>query len=173
MTDLLNDVLSISKLEEGKIPVHPENFNVAEFFESIIAEMKLVAKTGQAIVYQHSGIAKVFLDKKILKNILFNLISNAVKFSEENKKIQVESYADNNLFSFKINDQGIGISNEDKKHLFERFFRGQNATNIQGTGLGLNIVSKYLEVLKGEITCESVLGEGTTFKVVIRHLLNQ
>ena len=167
MTDLLNDVLSISKLEEGKIPVHPEWIDLAEFLDQTISEMRLLSKNNQDIRHTHTGEKYIELDKKILRNILFNLITNAIKFSNENQTIEIRSDLNDKLFSLQIKDKGIGISQEDKKHLFERFFRGQNATNIQGTGLGLNIVLKYLEVLNGEITCESVLGEGTTFTVKI------
>jgi signal transduction histidine kinase len=96
---------------------------------------------------------------------MFNLISNAIKFSPEGKVISIHTNTDDSYFIIEIKDRGMGISEEDKKHLFERFFRGYNATNIQGTGLGLNIVAKYVELLKGSIEFKSKLEEGTTFRI--------
>lgn len=166
LTDILNDMLSISKLEEGVISVSRENFDVKEFVIELIREMRPVCKPGQTIQYTHNGEETiVFLDKKIIRHIVFNLVSNAIKFSPEGKPIDVTTEISNGRIIFSVSDSGIGISKEDQKHLFERFFRGQNASNIQGTGLGLNIVARYVEILDGAVECESVLGEGTTFKV--------
>jgi PAS domain S-box-containing protein len=163
MTDILNDMLSISKLEEGKITAVLERFDVIEFVKQIVTELQAVAKKGQLIIYNHDGHREVHLDKKILRNIFFNLISNAIKFSPENETIDVTTQVSGIQLRLTVKDHGIGISEEDKEHLFERFFRGHNATNIQGTGLGLNIVAKYLEILNGDINFDSKVGEGTTF----------
>jgi len=166
LTDILNDMLSISKLEEGGIAVSRENFDLKEFTIELIREMRLLCKKGQTLNYDHSGNETVvFLDKKILRHILFNLVSNAIKFSPENKPIDIESTITANHIVLLVKDSGIGISKDDQRHLFERFFRGQNASNIQGTGLGLNIVAKYVEILDGTIECNSVLEQGTAFKI--------
>jgi PAS domain S-box-containing protein len=165
LTDILNDMLSISKLEEGAISVSKENFDVREFITEMIAEMKGICKPGQNLDYKHNGEVNVNLDKKIMRHILFNLISNAIKFSPENKPIEVNSELKGDKIAFTVKDNGIGISKEDQKHLFERFFRGENATNIQGTGLGLNIVAKYVEIMDGTIECVSELEKGTSFIV--------
>mgnify|MGYP001588903452 CR=1 FL=1 len=98
-----------------------------------------------------------------MKNILFNLISNAIKFSSENKSIEVNAQVKKSSVKISVKDNGIGISKEDQKHLMERFYRGTNASNIQGTGLGLHIVSKYAELLNGTVACKSELGVGTEF----------
>ncbi len=163
LTDLLNDVLSISKLEEGKIRVSPENMDIEDFTEQVMQELQAVAKRGQQVVYQHTGTKMVTQDKKILRIIFFNLVSNAIKFSPEAYPVEVTTKATSNQLDITIKDSGIGISAEDQEHLFERFFRGNNVTNIQGTGLGLNIVARYLEILGGEIHVSSKLNEGTTF----------
>jgi PAS domain S-box-containing protein len=165
LTDILNDILSISKLEEGKTHVTAENFNLKEYVMDVISELRDLTKEGQEINYIHTGKEEVYSDKKILRHLLFNLISNAIKFSPEGKAISVSTNNDTRVFILEIKDQGIGISDEDKKHLFERFFRGYNATNIQGTGLGLNIVAKYVELLKGSIEFRSKLEEGTAFRL--------
>jgi len=167
LTDILNDMLSISKLEEGAISVTRENFDIKEFAIELIREMRVLCIKGQALDYNHVGNETVInSDKKILRHILFNLISNAIKFSPENKPIDIETQINDKHIIITVKDHGIGISKEDQKHLFERFFRGQNASNIQGTGLGLNIVAKYVEILDGTIECDSVLEEGTMFKIV-------
>ncbi len=164
LTDILNDMLSISKLEEGGISVSREKFDIKTFSIALIGEMRGVTRTGQSLDYKHIGDeVNVNLDKKIIRHILFNLISNAIKFSTDNKPIEIVSEINAKTIVLSVKDHGIGISEEDQKHLFERFFRGENATNIQGTGLGLNIVAKYVEILDGTIECKSVLEQGTTF----------
>ena len=95
----------------------------------------------------------VLLDKKLIKHILYNLLSNAVKFSAENKKITISTERTETEFKISVEDQGIGISQKDQKHLFQRFFRGKNASNIQGTGLGLNIIENYIELMNGIDNC--------------------
>jgi len=167
MTDILNDFLSLSKLEEGKISFDPEEFNLNEVASNIVQDIQQITRRDQKIVYSFSGNENIWSDKKIIRNILTNLITNAVKFSNENGIIKVVIDGGSNEFVISVEDNGIGISNEDKKHLFERFFRGKNATNIQGTGLGLNIVAKYVEVLKGRITYESELEKGTKFIITL------
>jgi len=165
LTDLLNDMLSLSKLEEGKVPVMMEKINVKELAAGLILEMQSISKSGQEIRYKHSGNQETIQDKKVLKHILFNLISNAIKFSPEGKPIDISLETGPHKLILTVKDYGIGISESDQKHLFERFFRANNATNIQGTGLGLNIVSKYVELLEGKIRVESKLEGGTLFVV--------
>ena len=167
MTDLMNDVLSISKLEEGKINLNEEIFSLPEFTENTLSELRPLLKKDQTIHYEHTGFETVRIDQKILKNIYFNLISNAIKFSTEGKPIRVTTKTEALEIQIAVKDEGIGISEEDKKHLFERFFRGQNATNIQGTGLGLNIVVKYVELMNGKISVETELEKGSCFYITI------
>jgi PAS domain S-box-containing protein len=163
LTDILNDILSISKIEEGKVVVNYENLNIKDQSNDIVRDLQVVAKEGQKIIYEHIGEEEVVFDKKILRHLLFNLISNAIKFSNEHGSVEVKTVVNKGKITVSVKDDGIGISEEDQKHLFERFFRGQNASSIQGTGLGLNIVAKYTEILKGSIECKSELEKGTTF----------
>ncbi len=168
LTGILNDFLSISKLEEGKQMINPEDCYIKDLAEEIQEELTSVLKTGQVIEYIHSGSTiSIFLDKHIAKNILINLISNAIKYSAENKKIKVNTIIEDNILQIEIRDEGIGIPEDDKQYLFTRFFRAQNATNVQGTGLGLNIVKKYVDLLNGTISFTSQLNEGTLFIVRI------
>jgi PAS domain S-box-containing protein len=165
LTDILNDFLSVSKLEEGKVEHIQEQFEIQRYINEVVAEMELFCKAGQKISYQHSGGEMVLLDKKLIKHILYNLLSNAVKFSAENKEITITTERTDNEFKISVQDQGIGISEKDQKHLFQRFFRAKNASNIQGTGLGLNIIENYIELMNGTINFTSVENEGTTFNL--------
>jgi len=165
LTDLLNDFLSLGKLEEGVITSSPAFFDIVKSTNEILTELQHVAKENQKADYQHIGKTEVYLDQKLYRNILINLISNAIKFSNDDGLIEIRTTVNKNDVIISIKDNGIGISKEDQQHLFERFFRAQNATNIQGTGLGLNIVAKYVELMNGVITFESELNKGTTFTI--------
>lgn len=168
LTGILNDFLSISKLEEGKVNKTPVEFQIIEFSKEVVEEMQEVAKDGQTILYNHIGDDDlVKLDKLILKNILINLLSNAIKYSPEGRPIEYLTEINNKVISITVNDKGIGIPESDQSHLFSRFFRAHNAGNIQGTGLGLNIVKRYTELLGGSIDFKSELNKGTTFNVQI------
>lgn len=164
LTDILNDFLSLDKLEEGVVVANPENIYLNAAINEIIEEMKGIAKAGQKLIY--SGLLnndQIFIDKRILKNILLNLISNAIKYSNENTLIEIKVKRDFDFLEIDIKDQGIGIPLKDQIHIFERFYRANNSGNVQGTGLGLNIVRKYVEILKGEIKFKSIPEKGTTF----------
>ncbi|MEO7988345.1 MAG: PAS domain-containing sensor histidine kinase [Chryseolinea sp.] len=168
LTSILNDFLSLGKLEEGVIDVSPEFLNVKEFLEEIKEEISSTLKSGQKLEIEYLADGKIlYSDPKILRNILFNLISNASKYSDMNKSIHLKCGFEDGQFVFTISDEGIGIPKEDQKHLFERFFRASNAGNVQGTGLGLNIVRRYAEVLSGSISFESEYEKGSDFKVMI------
>ncbi|MGF1533307.1 MAG: ATP-binding protein [Bernardetiaceae bacterium] len=164
LTTILDDFLSISKLEEGKVRNHPEWFGLCEFLEDIAEEMQVVAKKGQQIRFSPLEVAhRVYMDKHILKNVLNNLLSNAIKYSHENKNIYIRVHKLNHQITLEIEDEGIGIPESEQTHLFTRFFRAHNAMNIQGTGLGLNIVQRYLDMMDGRITFDSQEGKGSRF----------
>ncbi|HNR19291.1 MAG TPA: PAS domain-containing sensor histidine kinase [Bacteroidia bacterium] len=172
LNDILSDFLSISKIEEGKVIAEFRSFNIKQLAADVVSEMNALLRHGQKINYKHSGNELAILDPKLIRNILINLISNAIKFSPDGKSITVETANNNSITKIKVKDEGIGISSEDKKHLFERFFRAQNATNIQGTGLGLNIVANYAQLLNGNITFESELDKGSTFIIEFENTQN-
>ncbi len=163
LTDILNEFLSIGKIEDGKIIAHYSTFNIVENIESVCNEMQSHVKGEQKIIYTHDGENLVFLDPSLLRNILINLLSNAIKFSHDNGKILVHSIVNSKTIILTIKDSGIGISKDDQEHLFERFFRAANVTNIQGTGLGLHIVGKYVELMNGHTDFNSELEKGTEF----------
>lgn len=167
LTSILNDFLSLDKLEEGKAECHPELFNLKEFLQEISEDIQEVTKEGQVISYTYDGKAEAFLDKNMIRNISNNLLSNAIKYSNENSPIHFKVKCDDTQVKFEVKDHGIGIPEEDQKQMFERLFRAKNSINIQGTGLGLNIVKKYVELMNGEIEFTSTLGKGTTFFVTL------
>jgi len=164
LTGILNDFLSLSKLEEGKVGVQPGLFRLLPFLETTADELSGLLKPGQKI-YKHlpEHDLEMFSDQKVLKNILFNLLSNAIKYSEAGSRIDCTVEPEGDRLRISIKDEGIGIPQEEQQHVFTRFFRAHNAENIQGTGLGLNIVKRYVELLGGSINFESELGKGTTF----------
>jgi signal transduction histidine kinase len=165
LTDILNEFLSIGRIEEGKVQANFSSFNVKEHIQLVCNEMTTILKKGQRFSYIHTGDPKVYLDLSLLRNVMINLLSNAIKFSPENAVINVSSQVDEKTIIIAVSDNGLGIPEDDKKHLFERFFRANNVTNIQGTGLGLHIVSKYVELMHGTIEVDSELEKGTTFTI--------
>jgi len=166
LTDILNNFLSLDKLEQGKIEAETSQFDISEFMEDIIEEMEsMIKKKNQKIIYSHTGQKEIVLDRKILRNIMFNLLSNAIKYSPENKEIFVSIKVDDKNVVIAVKDNGMGIPEHEQKNLFKNFFRANNTVNIQGTGLGLSIVKKYVELLHGSINFESNPGSGTVFTV--------
>lgn len=163
LTDILNDFLSVGKIEEGRIQVRLSEFNVKDLVKGLINELQTIQKKGQKISYVHTGEEMVMLDPSLLKHIVMNLLSNAIKFSPEKSEISISTKHAGNELVLSVADKGMGISKEDQEHLFERFFRGHNVTNIQGTGLGLHIVGKYAELLNGHVSCNSEINQGTEF----------
>ncbi|MCU0439090.1 MAG: PAS domain-containing sensor histidine kinase [Raineya sp.] len=162
LNDILEEFLSVGRLEEGKIKANFAEHDLETCFHEVTNEMQNIAKQGQKIEFSHTGDKIVVTDCSILKKILINLLSNAIKFSPENSTIIIKSVLDEQGLIIQVTDNGIGISQKDQKHLFERFFRAENAINIKGTGLGLHIVAKFVEMLHGDIFIDSELGKGTT-----------
>lgn len=163
LTGILNDFLSLEKLEAGKTEPKFQEFDIVSFSEDIIEEMQMLAKKNQNIIYQHTGISsKVNIDPSLLKNSVINLVSNAIKYSGENTFIEFNTELTNKELFITVKDNGIGIPEEEQKYLFEPFFRAHNTGNIPGTGLGLNIVRRYAELMGGEVNCKSDQHRGTS-----------
>lgn len=174
MTELLNDFLSIAKLEEGKLQVINREINLPSFIEEFLQEITLLKKDGQEIEFKSSGNLKTFVtDKQLLRNILMNLISNAIKYSPPSGNIELTVIQEEREIIIEVKDHGIGIPEEEQKHIFKRFFRAHNVAEIQGTGLGLNLIRKYAKLLKGRIEFTSTVNRGTTFRVHLPVLFQQ
>ncbi|MET1054544.1 MAG: PAS domain-containing sensor histidine kinase [Pedobacter sp.] len=164
LTTILNDFLSLERLEAGRVQPAFQAFDLVKLAEEITEEMQMIAKQDQNIIYQHTGLeSTVQLDQNLLKNCMINLINNAIKYSGENTFIEFNTEISGNQYIVTIRDNGIGIPDADQKHLFQPFFRAHNTGSIPGTGLGLNIVLRYVGLMNGEVHFESKLNQGTTF----------
>ena len=172
LTDILNEFLSLGKIEEGKVDVNFENFDLTLFMQGVVNEMSVLLKNGQELILEGDENITCYSDASLLKHVLINLVSNAIKFSPENAKIIISTMNQKENIQIKVIDQGIGIPEKDQVHLFERFFRATNVTNIQGTGLGLHIVGRYIDLLKGNITYQSQLENGSVFCIELPNKTN-
>ncbi|MCA0238900.1 MAG: PAS domain-containing sensor histidine kinase [Bacteroidetes bacterium] len=165
LNTILTEFLSLGRLEEGHVQASMEEIDLPALIEDLHQEMKNLFKPGQQLEYTHEGDRNAQLDGRLLKNILINLVSNAIKYSPEQSIIQVNSHIGPASIQISVRDHGVGIPEPDQKHLFGRFFRASNATNIQGTGLGLYIVQRYAEMMNGEVGFSSAVEEGSEFWV--------
>lgn len=166
LTSILNDFLSVDKLEAGDIKAKPVRFSIKDKMEKWVNEFERIIPDGYEFDFELSDSSQIaFQDENIILNILLNLVSNAIKYGGEEKKASLVSMVSGNEWVITVSDSGIGISEEDQKLLFSRFHRGSNVTGIQGTGLGLSIIAKYLEYIDGEIEVSSKLNIGSSFIV--------
>ncbi len=166
LTEILNDFLSLGKLEEGKMAAKPALHDIYVLIREVVSDINSIVRSGQTITYSE-GTYSMMIDRQLLRNVMFNLLSNALKFSPEGAVIDVNIDLTDDEVIIAVKDQGIGISEADLKNLFGRFFRGANAVAIPGTGLGLNIVTKYLELMQGTVSCTSELNVGSTFYIYL------
>jgi PAS domain S-box-containing protein len=167
LTVILNDFLSLSKLEEGKVAAIPEHFDLVSFSEILVKETTFLGLKNKQTINLTSPDDELIvrLDVKLLSHILNNLLSNASKYSPDGSRIDFNISQKGEKVILQITDQGIGIPEDEYKYLFGRFFRAKNATNIEGTGLGLNIVKQYTELMGGTIGFKSEINKGSTFWV--------
>lgn len=164
LNTILNDFLSVEKLEKGKINYKYSNFNLSKVLNEVIYNANMLLKDGQHINYpENIDHLSLYQDEKIVELALSNIIYNAIKYSSENTVIDIDISQNENTTIFKVIDNGIGIPEKDQKNIFNRYFRAENALLIQGTGIGLNIVKDHLENLNGSIAFESIEHKGSTF----------
>jgi hypothetical protein len=168
LTEVLNDFLNLGKLEEGKVKVSYCDVHLHDLMGELLEELEAIKKPGQQI---NLSIQKkhdtIYTDPTLLKGVLTNLLSNAIKYSGPDENIDLDILTEQGTMRILVADHGIGIPDDEKRHIFKRFYRAVNATYIPGTGLGLNIIKKYLRLLNGSIEFESELNKGTTFIVNI------
>ena len=168
MTTMLEDILIIGKSNAQKLKYNPELLNIVSLIKNIINEYQLNEFENRSIVYK-TPLPVIFarVDKKWIKHIIINLFSNAIKYSDQEKQIEISIKKDQNGISFSFKDYGIGISKQDIKELFTPFHRGKNVQDISGTGLGLSILQKAVELHKGKIEVKSKIGKGSNFKIIL------
>jgi PAS domain S-box-containing protein len=168
ITQMLNDILLLGTAEAGKLDFNPAQMDVRQFCQQLVEEFQQGIGRHHSLCFTHQGqLRPVSLDEKLLRHILGNLLSNALKYSPIERPVCLELTCRRNQLIFRVKDQGIGISQTDQQRLFESFHRGINVGNISGTGLGLSIVKKAVDRHGGTISFESQVGVGTTFTVVI------
>lgn len=165
LTGILDEFLSLTKIEERKVGPKWEKINVKAYLENCIQELKILENPGQNMVYTHSGNSHFYTDAVLLGIILKNILSNAIKYSPRDSDILISSRI-NGFLHLSIKDHGIGIPPQDQVHLFKRFYRASNAGTVKGTGLGLHIMKHYADMLKGSIKIKSSLNKGSEFKIV-------
>jgi PAS domain S-box-containing protein len=165
MQSLLEDILILGKAEAGKTKFQPELCNLEQFCRDLIREIQLTSREKRIIFDMQQKLDLVSIDRKLLRRILINLISNALKYSDAEKKVELQISRENKDIVFHVRDRGIGIPSEDYPHLFESFHRAKNVGNIPGTGLGLSIVRKSVELHGGSIAATSEIDRGTTITV--------
>jgi signal transduction histidine kinase len=164
LTTILNDFLSLERLEAGKVEPSFVPFDLVKLSEEVTEEMQMIAKENQNIIYQHTGVeSMVSMDQNLLRNCMINLISNAIKYSGEHTFIEFNTEINALECFVTVSDNGIGIPESDQKNLFQPFFRAHNTGNIPGTGLGLNIVRRYAQLMYGELQFKSELNKGAKF----------
>ena len=164
LTGLLNDFLSLSQMAQENLYGKPYPLDIHTFCNELIDDMQAVIKPGQRVIYRHlDGPSAVVIDGQMLKNILINLLVNASKYSAEKKEIELATTVRDNTLIITVKDEGIGIPDMDKENLFISFFRARNAIHVQGTGLGLYIVKRYVDLLGGTIAFSSQVNTGTIF----------
>lgn len=174
LDNILNDFLSIERLESGKVNYKFTSFELGNLINEVVYNANVTLKSGQEIEYSQN-IDNIVLrqDEKILELVLSNLLNNSIKYSPEDSLIIFKIELKEDKITFKITDQGIGIPEKDQKHIFERYFRAENALLVQGTGIGLNIARVHLENLGGTIDFFSKENEGTTFIVELPRIKEQ
>ena len=167
MNDILEEFLSVGRIEEGRVVATPATLDVAALLGETVTDVQGLRKAGQRIECATECAGLIRLDASLLRKILVNLLSNALKYSGENAVVRVQAACATGQLELTVQDQGVGISKEDQTHLFERFFRARNVSTVPGTGLGLYIIAKYLELMGGTIALRSELGVGTTVTLTI------
>ncbi len=168
LTNLVSDVLVVNQAEAEKLSVTPTHLDLVEFCRELVTELQLTAEEGHTITFVNQGnCSGAYLDEKLLRQILTNLLSNALKYSPQGSTVHFELTCDQSLVTFRILDKGIGISIADQQQLFESFYRASNVGTIPGTGLGLLIVKKCVDLQGGQIAVESEVGVGSTFTVTL------
>lgn len=174
LNNILNDFLSVEKLETGKVNYTFSNFKLSKVVNEVVYNANMLLKEGQKINYpENIDEISLYQDEKIIQLIFSNLLHNAIKYSPEKTTIDLHIEQDNTHTTLIVKDKGIGIPKKDQKSIFERYFRAENVIHTQGTGIGLNIAKNHLENLGGTIGFESEEHKGSTFIIKFPNIAKQ
>lgn len=173
MVNILEEFLSLEKIDEGKMKPRFNTFNLKKLNEHVCNKFHTDVKQESNFTCLHSGTEEVHFDEAIAEHVLTNLVSNAVKYSPSNAEIVVHTTVSDDVVTLRVKDNGIGISQADQKHLFERFYRASNTGNVKGTGLGLHIIKRYVDIMRGNIGFNSQPGEGSEFIISFPRSISQ
>ncbi|QJD79872.1 sensor histidine kinase [Spirosoma rhododendri] len=167
LNDILEEFLSVGRLEEGNIDVRPVRVELARLVDEVIGDMQALRKPDQVIQTEMHGPDWIWLDASLLRKVIVNLLSNAIKYSDAGSVIWVRASWQHGQLQLSVIDQGVGIAPADQAHLFEWFYRAKNAGNVPGTGLGLHIVGRYVDLMGGRVSLHSELNRGTTVSLTL------
>ena len=170
LMEMIEDMLHMAQLDTGSYEVRKEALNLVQFISEIIEEFQTTAGKAHQIHFKNKFSGLVMVDSRLLRKILANLISNAIKYSPTSAEIIVRLEKDQKHYWFSVEDHGIGIPEADMEHLSDTFYRASNVGNIEGTGLGLAIVQQSAALLEGTIQIESKVGVGTTITVTLPYV---
>lgn len=166
MQHLFTDVLTLTRAESGKLECDPETIDLESFCLNLVGDLEVSTNASHVILFQtHGELTHAYLDERLLYSVLSNLLSNAIKYSTPGSKVLLKLNGTQERIKFQVQDEGIGIAIEDQAKLFEPFYRGQNSSYAAGTGLGLSVVKKCVEVQNGTIAVQSQKKQGTIVTV--------
>jgi two-component system phosphate regulon sensor histidine kinase PhoR len=167
LIQLVNDLLDVSRLESGRMKATPQLVDLVGLTRSVLDDLKLQTdEKGHRLTLETCGdLLEVFADPQLLRQVVLNLTSNAIKYSPSGGDIGVRLTRERDIVRWQIQDTGIGIPKESQRHLFEKFYRADNVASLEtdGTGLGLYLVRLIVEQIGGRVGCESEEGHGATF----------
>ncbi len=156
----------IGRVESGRYVCSPKEFDLIEFCQQSIHEMAINDRSEHKLVLENTvDKLSVYQDAEVLHRVMDNLLSNAIKYSPKGTRVTVNVSTESRHVLLEVSDEGIGIPERDLKYLFQPFQRGSNANDIPGTGIGLTIIQKSVEMMSGSVSLKSKEGQGTTFLV--------
>jgi signal transduction histidine kinase len=167
LTQMLDDLLLVMQMESGNLEFNPSAVQVDEFVRTIAAEFEAIYGQTHQVVFESHFSSDVLVDPRLIRTIMSNLISNAIKYSPQSSEVRVTLDQSNDHLVMRVRDQGIGIPEADQARIFEAFQRASNVADVQGTGLGLAIVKQATELHGGTASLESKVGVGTVVTVTL------
>ncbi len=173
LNKFITSILDLTKIESRNLKLNIISKDVNTIIETVISDLKYeVSNEDVVIESQLSPLYPIKIDVDLTKRVISNLVENAIKYSGKNANVNIKTYDDEKWVYIEVSDNGVGITVEDLKHIFDKFYRVKNDAShtIKGTGLGLFLVKYFVELQDGRIDVHSTVGEGTTFKVKLKNV---